>query len=305
MSTYDPTAAGSNPAVYTSNNIVANAMRSICIGYALSVWVSCGIIMNFANKRGAYLPILSATFLLGFNVACIVIDVLRTPCKGRAVSIYVFSYLSQICLEIYQTNKMRIVAHRDPIARSLAYLLFFLRAGSLVTLLFFYYDITTSEGLCATGFPLWALLTEKLVLLAFNLGNLGLLFNIIRKAEIETSGMMNVSSILYTFLFHDGLTFVLAIILDAIFIFIVSFISTSWIFSMTAGLANGFNLFILHVKFCSSLKIRMKPPEGGVQRVGSKRSSNQRNQLGAGTGGNGSNVGAGGSTGNLSFHRQP
>ncbi|KAJ3104656.1 hypothetical protein HDU96_008855 [Phlyctochytrium bullatum] len=301
MSTGTGTGTHDPLAIYTSHNIIANAMRSICIGYSLSVWVSCGLIMHFINKRGAYLPIISATFLFGFNVACIAIDVLRLPCRGRAVSIYVFSYLSQICLEIYQTNKMRILACRHPAVKVLAYLLFAVRAGSLIAALFFYYDITTSEGLCATGYPFLALLIEKFILLFYNLGNLGLLFHIVRKTELESKGVMHASQVLHLFLFQDGLTFVLAIILDTIFILIVSFVATSWIFSMTAGLANGFNLFILHVKYCTSLKARVLPMQGGIASPvqGTKLKSRQQSlQSGAGVaaGGNEVNSAAAGSS---------
>ncbi|KAJ3097190.1 hypothetical protein HDU96_000466 [Phlyctochytrium bullatum] len=207
----------SSDLIYSSNNIIANAMRSICIGYSLCVIIQCGIQMNFINKRGAYLPIISASLLMGFNIACIIIDI--------------------ICLEIYQTNKMRILAHRDLIIRILAYVLFAIRAVSLIVLLFFYFDVTSGTGL-------------------YNLGNLALLFYLIRKSQIEGKnfsfgGVMNV------FLFQDGLTFILAIILDIIFICIVSFVNITWIFSMTAGLANGFNLLILHIKYCTSLKTRV------------------------------------------------
>ncbi|KAJ3100071.1 hypothetical protein HDU97_002507 [Phlyctochytrium planicorne] len=251
----------STDTIYSSSNIISNAMRSICIGYSLAVIINAGILMNFINKKGAILPIISAVFLMGFNIACIIIDVVKAPCSGRAVSIYVFSYGSQICLEIYQTNKMRLLAHRDLVVKILAYILFACRAISLIVLLFYYYDITSKTGLCATGYPFNALLSEKLILLFYNLGNLGLLFYLIQKGAKE-NGSFKFSGILQTFLFQDGLTFILAIVLDTIFICIVSFITTTWIYSMAAGLANGFNLLILHVKYCTSLKGRVT---GGLQ----------------------------------------
>ncbi|KAJ3217615.1 hypothetical protein HDU67_007557 [Dinochytrium kinnereticum] len=250
--------------IYTSNNIVANAMRSICVGYSFAVIITCGILMNFINRRGAILPIISATFLLGFNVAAIVIDLVKAPCKGRAVSIYVFSYLSQICLEVYQSNKMRILSHRDLIPRILSYSLFAIRAISLIVLLFFYYDITNSLGLCATGYPFYALLAEKLILLFYNIGNLAILYFLFKKDSKEHK-TFQMDGIVKVFLFQDGMAFVMAIILDGIFIVIVSFVTTPWIFSMAAGLANGFNLLILHVKYCTGLRSRVSQELGTRQ----------------------------------------
>ncbi|KAJ3101052.1 hypothetical protein HDU97_001695 [Phlyctochytrium planicorne] len=208
--------------IYTSSNIIANAMRSICIGYAFSVIITCGVMMNFINKKGAILPIVSATFLLGFN----------------------------ICLE------MRILTHRDKVLQIIAYVLFVIRAASLVVLLFYYYDVTSATGLCATGFPFNALLAEKLILLFYNLGNIAILLYIFRRDAADNKNFKS-GGIIKVFLLQDGSTFIMAIVLDTIYILIVSFITTTWIFSMAAGLANGFNCLILHVKYCTSLKGRV------------------------------------------------
>ncbi|KAJ3217616.1 hypothetical protein HDU67_007558 [Dinochytrium kinnereticum] len=254
--------------MYSANNIIANAMRSICIGYSFSVLITCGILMNFINKRGAILPIISAFFLMGFNIGAVVIDLVKAPCKGRAVGIYVCCYISQICLEIYQTNKMRILANREPIIKYSAFALFSFRAVSLVVLLFYYSDRANAVGLCATVFPFHALLSEKVILLFYNFGNLGLLFYLIQKSQRENGGF-KFSGVLNIFLFQDGMAFIMAIILDGIYIFIVSFVTTPWIFSMAAGLANGFNLLILHVKYCTSLKTRVLAFENQTSSGGS------------------------------------
>ncbi|KAJ3100066.1 hypothetical protein HDU97_002502 [Phlyctochytrium planicorne] len=262
-------------AIFTISNIIANATRSICIGFSLAVIIQCFLTAS-VGKRAVILPILSALLLFGLNLFSIIIDVLHWPCKGRAVSIYVVSYCSQICLEvgskddygmisrmlirlsglqISQTNKLRILATDNLILTIMVYAVFVVRAGSLVALLFFYYDITSPSGLCATGYPLVALLAEKFILLFYNLINLGILAHLFwiertqrRKTKMKEKGL------LFFFLQQDSQTFILAIILDAIFICIVSVVSTPWIFSMSAGLANGFNTFILHIRYCSNLK---------------------------------------------------
>ncbi|KAJ3100069.1 hypothetical protein HDU97_002505 [Phlyctochytrium planicorne] len=229
----------STDTIYSSSNIISNAMRAICVGYSLAVIINASILMNFINKKGAILPIVSAVFLMGFQ---------------------------------YQTNKMRLLAHRDLVVKIIAYVLFAARAISLIVSLFYYYDITSKTGLCATGYPFNNLLAEKLVLLFYNLGNLVLLIFLLQKGAKE-NGSFKFSGVLRTFLFQDGLTFILAIVLDTIFICIVSFITTTWIYSMAAGLANGFNLLILHVKYCTSLKGRVT---GGLPATASPHSSSYR-----------------------------
>ncbi|KAJ3100013.1 hypothetical protein HDU97_002620 [Phlyctochytrium planicorne] len=278
MSDYSSSNSTVTSTSYTEINLLTNAFRSLCIGYAISVITTCAILMNFVNRKAALLPILSAVFLICCLFPAITIDLVRpasdlsnvNACKGRALAIYIFSYLSQICLEIYQTNKIRILAHRDRVCRYLAYALFGLRVASIAINLAFYRDIKDANGTCSTGFPFMNLLAEKLILLFYNLGNIFILVYIVKKGASNGIAFKSVTSF---FLYQDGLTFSLAVILDAIYISVLaSFTNTPWIMSMAAGLANGFNMFILHVKYCVSLSLRVR----GLPTSGTGGSGNGR-----------------------------
>ncbi|KAJ3098846.1 hypothetical protein HDU97_003709 [Phlyctochytrium planicorne] len=248
--------------IYSEINLMTSTFRTFSIGYAFSVIATCSILMNFVNKKAAILPILSAVFLICCLLPALVIDFMRpatnpanvNACRGRAVAIYIFSYLSQICLEIYQTRKITIVAHRETLCRYFAYVLFGLRLASIFVNLGFYSDIKLPNGMCSTGFPFINLLVEKLILLGYNLGNFFILVHIANKGDKDG---VNFASITSKFLFQDGLTFILAVVLDAIYISVIaSFASMPWIMSLAASIANGFNMFILHVKYCVSLSLR-------------------------------------------------
>ncbi|KAJ3100014.1 hypothetical protein HDU97_002621 [Phlyctochytrium planicorne] len=249
---------------YTEINLITNVFRTFCMGYAIAVIATCSILMNFVNRKAAVLPILSAVFLICCLFTALVIDVIRpasnpanvNACKGRTVAIYVFSYLSQICLEIYQTRKITIVAGRERVCRYLAYFLFGLRVISIGVNLPFYTDIKQSNGTCSTGFPFMNLLAEKLILLVYNLGNFFILLHIVNKGERNGVAFASITS---KFLVQDGLTFILAVVLDAAYISVIAcFSSSGWIMSMAASLANGTNMFILHIKYCVSLSLRAK-----------------------------------------------
>ncbi|KAJ3208200.1 hypothetical protein HDU67_006947 [Dinochytrium kinnereticum] len=244
---------------YSQVSIITNMMRAINVGYSLSVISMCSIILNFTNRStsGALLPLISAVFLLAANMAFMLIDVIKPACPGRAVGIYVFVYLSQICLEVYQSNRMRMLSLGNVIARSAAYALFIIRASSLPVLLYYYSDAeNTTNHICITVFPPTALMIEKAILIFYNIGNLLILIYLSQTAQSEKKpGKMVFKTLLITFLVQDGLTFIAALILDSAYLTVILTVSAPWIMSLAAGLANGFNLAILHIKYCAEVKV--------------------------------------------------
>ncbi|KAI8850755.1 hypothetical protein BC829DRAFT_488640 [Chytridium lagenaria] len=240
---------------------VANVMRAFCLGYAVSTMLMCLTLTNpFQSSemlargtgRSAIIPFLSALFLTSVMSAAILIDFLRLPCAFRAVSLYIFIYLSQICLEIYQTNRVRLLSQQSIPSRIIAYLLFILRATSLCVLLFFYGDLhSTSTRICGTIYPFSALLVEKSILVFYNLGNLTILLYLItnRNPHIGFKGLISY------FLFQDGLTFVLSLFLEGAYLGVVATATSPYMMTTASSLASGANMLILHIKYCNEIRV--------------------------------------------------
>ncbi|KAI8850746.1 hypothetical protein BC829DRAFT_388780 [Chytridium lagenaria] len=226
------------PDVYSQVNLITNVMRSLGLGYAFCVCVMCGIMINFTNRftRAAFLPLISAISLIIAQSSAILIDIFRPRCDNRALGLYVFYYGSQICLEVYQTNRVRMLAANNTVAKSI---------GIIAGVFLFYYSDSSNliNNVCITVFPSTVLITEKCILLFYNTGNLLILVYL---AHYNTMG---------TFLFQDGLTFIMALLLDSAYVAVIATVTTPWIMSLAAGLANGFNLAILHVKYCAEVKV--------------------------------------------------
>lgn len=127
--------------------------------------------------RGSIICTISAVCLMMVQIISISYD-LAAPveCKGRSLILYIFSYSSQICLDIYQVYKIRILCRYHKSLRIVSLLTFSVRAISLLLNLCFYYDIVGVNLVCATGFPLVNLIAEKVILIFYNLINLGILY---------------------------------------------------------------------------------------------------------------------------------
>ncbi|KAJ3091983.1 hypothetical protein HDU96_002865, partial [Phlyctochytrium bullatum] len=170
---------------YSQTQLITNVLRALTMGYGISVVTLCSILASLDNRSvagtAAILPLASGLFMVVANLGSIIVDVLRPGCAGRAVLVYIVTYCGQICLEIYQTNRIRVLAHHHPISRTVAYALFILRASSLCTLLFFFQDSQNSTNrICITVYPPTALIVEKVIVLVYNAGNLGVLLHLAR-----------------------------------------------------------------------------------------------------------------------------
>ncbi|KAJ3098214.1 hypothetical protein HDU97_004196 [Phlyctochytrium planicorne] len=280
--------------VYSAVNLITNVMRAINMGFSISIIIMCSIILNFAHRtakivKGAILPLISATGLLVGMISAVAMDFIKPACTGRSVGIYSIFYASQICLEIYQTNRIRMLAHSDVTARSIGYALFIIRASSLVVLLFYYYDWENNTNhVCTTGLSSLGVILEKAVLLVYNSGNLLILYHLSRtppsQSHTQSLTMLNRASetkfpsshptspgtqpafrsLSAMFFYQDGLTFSLAILLDGAYVAAILTVRDPWMMSLVEGLANGFNLAILHIKYCFDIRVFLmaliKPP---------------------------------------------
>ncbi|KAJ3101815.1 hypothetical protein HDU97_001041 [Phlyctochytrium planicorne] len=251
---------------YPLVNLIANIMRSFTLGFAACIILTtCTLsnpisqLINIFNKsfkssahgRTSVLPFLSSMVLVGVLITSIAYDIVKPRCAGRTVSLYVFIYLSQICLEIHQTNRVRMLSRENVIARACAYSLFMIRATSLVCLCFFYDDLMSSTTrICGTVYPFPYVLFEKCILVGYNVGNLLILVYL----QEQKKGF---KGILSYFLFQDGMTFVVSFLLETMYVVVVGTVANPYIVSTASGLGAGFNMSILYFKYILEMRTMM------------------------------------------------
>ncbi|KAJ3320105.1 hypothetical protein HDV06_005670 [Boothiomyces sp. JEL0866] len=156
-------------------------------------------------------------------------------CKGRALTF-------QICLDIYQVVKITILCRLHQNLKYLSWTSFGIRSVSLIVNLCFYYDGVGANQVCSTGFPFTNLIIEKLILISYNLINLGILYRI-------TAAGSTIASITQIFLVKDGLTFVICFVLELIFVIVVALFPSGYIYSVAAALGNGIATFALYMHY--------------------------------------------------------
>ncbi|KAJ3095764.1 hypothetical protein HDU96_001058, partial [Phlyctochytrium bullatum] len=148
--------------------------------------------------------------------------------------------------------------------------------------------------ICFTVYPTEALIVEKSILVFYNAGNLLILVFLARHATREallaSSGDILdrpsrstpltrdsttrgpspqrpvFRSLLWKFLVQDGQTFVLALVLDTAYVGVMAGVKAPWMMSLAAGLANGFNLVVLHVKHCAEVRVILAALIGGREK---------------------------------------
>jgi hypothetical protein len=128
--------------------------------------------------------------------------------------------------------------------------IFAVRAISLVVNLGFYYDPgLTSNGICPTGFPVNNLIVEKVILVIFNLGNIAIMLYVMKCNE----AMESTRQLFMMFIIQDGLSFSISLVLNLFFVIVTAALQGTGVYSMTAALGNGFNMFVLFVQSITTI----------------------------------------------------
>lgn len=225
------------------------------LGFSLAALTAYILLTFFERHKNILLLLYSAVAMVVANILFTGYDYLMAEsCAGRSIITYIFSYTGQICLEIYQTRKIVILASQNKIMKIFAFILFAIRAISLIVNWFYYFDPPKSfNGVCSTGFPIVNLIVEKTILVFFNLGNMVILLYLMKKSDKFQSS----KELLIGFALQDGLTFIMAFFLDFFFVLSTALLQGTAIYSMTAALGNGFNMFILYVQTIITILKRM------------------------------------------------
>ena len=243
---------------YTQAQFITNMFRSVVIGFCSSVLMDSIFIFSATHIRPSILPGLSALIMLAVQVLCIVYD-LSPPsnCYPRVYIVYGMIYASQLCLEIYQTQKVHVLSKRNPKCRYLSYFLFFLRLGSLGFSLFYYKDGKSKNGVCHSLFEIQNLVIEKVILLLFNAVNIGILIYLFKKNQ---NIQFQTSDVFTMLLVQDGFAFVVAFALDAIFVVITALFvkESASVYSMTSALGNAVNVLVLYLQNSINIRRRLK-----------------------------------------------
>ena len=251
---------------YTQTQLLTNIFRACTLTFGGTVFLNCVLLYSSRGMRYAAYPLASSVCLVMVNlIACIYDILVVSSCTGRSLTLYVFSYASQLSLDVYQTNKMIKLSFGKRINKYVSIGLFVCRFVSLIVNLCYYYDIKNPSGICSTGFPIFNLFVEKAVVILFDLGNMANLYVIMRSSEKH--GVK--SSFMSQFFLRDGLTFGISLVLNIMFVSATAAFPSGWAYSMTAALGNGIGCLVLFVQVSLSYARRViATRETGTTSVG-------------------------------------